>query len=310
MVIYINTHANNGTARKKWASVEQRVLDRLRQGDAEPDVRELPTDLAASVMSDVENGKRVFIAAGGDGTVHMLVNALMAAKKETGHDLVLGAVGLGSSNDYHKPVLPGQMIDGVPVRINAEKTSSHNLGQADCLLTDEKPEKRYFIVNSSLGILAEGNHLFNKGDAVINRLKKRWVNGTINYSAIKTMMVYKNFGVTFSMNNDSFQTQVSNMSIIINPNFTGSYCYDTPITPQSDYLCVNLCENMSRPEQLYTFYQFGKGRFLGLRKTRAWNTPEVKIVPEKQVPFEMDGEVTMVKQVDITLVKGGLTVCH
>ncbi len=54
---------------------------------------------------------------GGDGTVHALVEALALAPRRPPLDhLTLGAVGLGSSNDFHKPV--GRRVGGVPVRLS------------------------------------------------------------------------------------------------------------------------------------------------------------------------------------------------
>ena len=58
------------------------------------------------VRTALRDGTRVFVAAGGDGTVHALVER---ARRIARHDsrsptLPFGVVGLGSSNDFHKPV--------------------------------------------------------------------------------------------------------------------------------------------------------------------------------------------------------------
>ena len=71
-----------------------------RSSSAEPMAPGSATSRAA-----LARGTRVFIAAGGDGTAHALLNALVDAPGRPPLDaLALGAVGLGSSNDLHKPV--------------------------------------------------------------------------------------------------------------------------------------------------------------------------------------------------------------
>ncbi len=83
------------------------------------DVEEVgPFDcVAASVREAVAKGERAFIAAGGDGTVNLLLNAVMELGSGV-TDIRIGAVGLGSSNDFHKPHGPDSVIAGVPVRVD------------------------------------------------------------------------------------------------------------------------------------------------------------------------------------------------
>ena len=82
--------------------------------------RVVETDLAgkwrAAVRREIEDGTRLFIAAGGDGTVSALADELVWARGRIPlGEFTLGAVGLGSSNDFHKPF--GRAVGGVPVRI-------------------------------------------------------------------------------------------------------------------------------------------------------------------------------------------------
>ncbi|MCP4130233.1 MAG: hypothetical protein GY754_04560 [bacterium] len=313
MLILLNPMANNGKGIKKWNKIREDVLSLAKQYGKKVHVEVLPQDPVSLIKNQFNNGKRVFIAAGGDGSVNMVVNALMKLPAKKRSEIIFGAIGLGSSNDFHKPIdkkNKKNSINTIPVKIDFTAPVPYNLGKAEVITDTGEVQENYFAVNSSFGILAEGNHLFNTGDRVINRLKDKWVSGTISYAALKSIATYKNFNSLISIKDENYHTRISNMSIVINPHFTGSLKYDTPVSPQSDYLCVNLCEEMKLLRQLYTFYNLGKGKFTGLPKTRSWKSDAVTITPGRLVPFEMDGEISMVSNVTIQLVKGGLMACQ
>ena len=104
--VFLNERASYGRASKRWAAVEGELRARAGEFDVEPAAS--LARVAESVRLAFDRGERVFIAAGGDGTVNMLVNAIMALEDRS--NVSLGAVGLGSSNDFHKQRLKGAVI--------------------------------------------------------------------------------------------------------------------------------------------------------------------------------------------------------
>src|SRR5437016_2873987 len=92
-LVVLNPNAHGGRARQLWHRITRpagwTVVDR---------------DYSGAVSSAVHNGERSFVAAGGDGTVNALLNAIVACENRPPlEEFTLGAVGLGSSNDFHKP---------------------------------------------------------------------------------------------------------------------------------------------------------------------------------------------------------------
>jgi diacylglycerol kinase family enzyme len=311
MLILLNKYSNNGHGIRKWALIENEVINRVKNMGHEVAIEDSQIDPLELIKEYVSKGEKVFIAAGGDGSVHILANALMKLPNEQRKGLTLGAIGLGSSNDFHKPMSEDSKINGVPVKLNFLDPITHNTGFVEFVTENGDKKSEWFVINSSMGILAEGNDLFNKGDAVISFLKQRWVEGTISYSAAKTMFTYRNYKAKLIINGaESYETMLSNLSVVINPHFTGSLKYDTPVCPQSDHMCVNLCDGMGKLRQFITFYHMGNGRFLGLAQTKTWDASSVEIIPEKPVAFEMDGEVTRTSKVSIKLIKDGLNTCR
>jgi diacylglycerol kinase family enzyme len=273
MVIFLNKYSNNGRGFQRWKSLKNELEEKISTQDYSliSDIKTFKKQLD----QEYRRGKRIFIAAGGDGTVNFLANHIMQMKKEQRRQVILGAVGLGSSNDFHKPFSRNRFFTGrVPFRLDHKNAVLSNAGQVDFVDEKQKTHRKYFILNSSIGIIAQANYLFNSKEKVVYWLKPKWVNGTIWYAALKTLFTAPNLGVKIILRNKTFTSEVTNLSILINPNVSGDFCYDLDVSPKSDSFGIALCEEMG-----------------GL-------------------PLELDGEVHMAKNIRIKLIKGAIKVCQ
>ena len=161
MIVLLNPNAGGGTAASKWESIESRV--RALVG---------PFDLVAAPYADtvkhkvrkaLQNGETEFIAAGGDGTVNLVMTAILEnAPRGIVEKVKLGAVGLGSSNDFHKPLDKSRMIDGIPFKLDFVATIAHDI----CLLTyrngDGTLSNRRWLINAQM----LGDSLAGRADCI------------------------------------------------------------------------------------------------------------------------------------------------
>ena len=77
-----------------------------------------------------EAGVDCVIAGGGDGTVNAVLSALVThAGAARLRRIKVGAVGLGSSNDFHKPF--GTTLAGIPCRLDRHRLRDHDIGRLD-----------------------------------------------------------------------------------------------------------------------------------------------------------------------------------
>ncbi|HEX9956786.1 MAG TPA: diacylglycerol kinase family protein, partial [Fibrella sp.] len=224
-LLFLNEAANNEAGGRKWDSIAKAVLARL-PADAEV-IRYRPGfDLEALLRPRLKTGQEyALLSAGGDGSLHHLLNTLIRIGGESCPDVYLGGIGLGSSNDFYKPVQ--QAIQGVPVRIDPTKTIQTDVGRVRYEQPDGQFQTRYFLINASLGITAQANHLFNEGDWFIRPMKNRWVGLTIQYTALKTILTYKDQSLRLGFDDGPVESlQLTNLNLLKNPHVSGSFRYE------------------------------------------------------------------------------------
>jgi diacylglycerol kinase (ATP) len=224
-------------------------------------------------------------------------------------ELSFGAIGLGSSNDFHKPMRAEHTVKGIPLRINRGSMIRHNL--VKFTWDDDDGERtEYGIVNASVGLVADANQLFNNGDRVLRWVKRLSTRAAIQYCAVKTLLLAGDHRVRLSVDGAARERMVANLGILINPHFGGDFRYDTPIAADGDFMRANLCEDMDTWRKVRTFLALGRGRFSGLPGTSSWECARVEV--ESPIPFtlEMDGEIRQMRKVTAEFIKGGLSVCR
>jgi diacylglycerol kinase family enzyme len=285
----LNPKANGGRAASRW----QAVL-------ADPRARklglaELPVydglNPGPWMEEQLQQGRSHFVACGGDGTVNLAVTAICES------DLLskgarLGAIGLGSSNDFHKPYgLAGrERIAGRPARLSFEHAAPHDVGQA--VFPDAT---RYFAINASVGVTAEANDLFNRGPEPISLLKRRWVDGAIVASALLTFARYRNLELEVAVDAGRKRALLlTNLGVIKNRHFSGSFRYESGPAPDDGQLGVHVCEGMGRAEMLRTLASLARGRFTRTGKTSSASARAAEVTSPAGKPFavETDGEIT------------------
>jgi diacylglycerol kinase family enzyme len=303
-LVALNPACRHGTGAARWTTVQRDVVARF-------DADLVETDAAArwtgSVGAALDAGVRVFIAAGGDGTVNALLNALLDARRPVPlGEVTLGAVGLGSSNDFHKPF--AEVLGRVPVRLRT--ASARDVGCA--LYVDEQgvEHQRAFLVSASIGVTAAANAFFNDGDRLLRALKRSWVGGAIAWAALRTIARHRSLPAILRMPTGERNTELTNLSVMKSPWLSGSFSYDTPVEPSSGRFAINLCEHMGRWALLRTLAGLARGRFLGRAGTHHWSEPEVEVEAARPFDLELDGEVVRARRVRFSLWPERIQVCR
>ena len=308
MIVFINPTAGSDTALKKWKGIVPALHSsgtplRTHMLNGQPSIQE-------EILNCLRAGETDFVAAGGDGTVNALLNALLSVSSgDQIRNIRLGAIGLGSSNDFHKPFIPDQLIDNIPYKTNFNQSLPRDVG---CVSYEENgtPTTKYFLINASVGITAEANHFFNNPDMILRPLKRFHTPSAILYAAIKTILTFRNFQVRLHDDElGEFASNVTNLGIVKNSHFSGNLSYDGPISYDNGKLTVHLSFDMGRIEVLRLMEALSHGKFSSIKNTRSWLTPSITVSASHPFTVEFDGEIIATNSAKFSVLPKHIKVC-
>ncbi|HUL43308.1 MAG TPA: diacylglycerol kinase family protein [Bacteroidota bacterium] len=309
MVILMNPYSGGGTAERKWNGIAGKIAEMrprcevYRCGSQYSAWKTLSSCLAA--------GETEYIAAGGDGTVNAVLNSLMnCSSSDQINAIRMGAIGLGSSNDFHKPFSADHMIDGIPYSIDTCSAQQRDVGR----LTFEqngKPSAKYFLINASVGVTAEANSFFNHPDKVLARLKRHSPPVAILYAAMGTVLSYRNNKLSMlSREFGSFVENVTNLGIVKNPHFSGNFHFPGKAEYNSGKFSIHLFHDMTRVELLRMMRTLSNGYAGKIEKSRSWKESSLTLSGDTPFAVEFDGEVIRTRSVQFEIVPQALWVCQ
>jgi diacylglycerol kinase family enzyme len=308
-VVLLNPNAGGGLAERRWRQVEPEVRRRLGDYVLVPSAG---PGLEQELRRLIGRGSRDFIAAGGDGTVNLLLEALVAGADEAVLPcLRLGAVGLGSSNDFHKAVEGEPSVAGVPLRLERAQAQLHDVGRLRYRDDRGGERVRHWINNASIGTTAEANRLFNHPSTVLRVLKRFSPWRGIIYTAAREIVEYRSRPMALTLDDgDPVKVLVKNLGIVKNPHFSGDLRYDTPYEPGSGVFYVHLLERVSAPRLAYTAWGLLHARFTGRKGTRSWRARYVQVTAGQPFAVEFDGETVVAGQAAFDLLPRLIQVCR
>lgn len=308
MLAVVNPTAGGGKGLARW----QRVAPRLaRQLGAFTTVFPRDADDARAVVHRaVLDGECDLIVGGGDGTVNLVVVTLLQHTSTIDRESVrLGAVGLGSSNDFHKPGRPENLVEHVPVRVAFHQTVRHDVGRLRYRTAQGEWRCRRWILNASVGITAEGNRRFND-DPVVARMKRVHTDLGMAWAALTALRRGEPMAMTVATDGAPERPlRVTNLGIVKNPHFTGVLRYDSAYDPGSGYFTVHLLGDVGAHDRIRAFLGLHHGRFTGLPGTATWRARQLRIRADRAFAVEGDGEIIMTSEAEFTLEPRALAVC-
>jgi diacylglycerol kinase family enzyme len=299
-LVLLNPVARHGRAGRLWDRVRTEVERKF-------DTSVVPSDPGGTwkreIWASLRSGTRVFVAAGGDGTVHALAGAVAEARDGVPlGSIFLGAVGLGSSNDFHKPF--GRLHSGIPLRLDLEKAAPRDLGRIRWVGPEGREQESVLVVSASAGVVAEGNALFSS-----SRLGRRLPSLAIAVAALRAIVRHRGLRVLVRHDGDEEEVELSSLSVLKTQWLSGSLRYDLPVAPDDGFFGVALCEAMGRRRLLGTLAGLARGRFAGRPGTRSFRTAALEL--EAATPFllEIDGEVYPARRATFDLLPERLLLC-
>lgn len=248
----------------------------------------------------LENNGLYFVAAGGDGTVHALLNTIVLdrnAKHKNLDNIHVGAIGLGSSNDFHKPL--NAKIENIPIRLNFKKSVPWDIVQANLIDKNNVARTIYFSISGSIGLVAEANAFFNSKNHLLTILKKNWTQGAILYSALREILI--NRPIDLCINKDERLMGVSALCFLKTNYLSGTLKIDRPISHNDGEISFVLMKDMGRIKLLKTLNDLENNKFNENEYLSFFKKDSLNLSFEDENNIELDGEIYKAKSIELSI---------
>lgn len=278
MRIILNPTAGNGAGVRLRPAIERVLTSKAAACDV---VESRSSGHAASLAQEaMSEGITTIVAAGGDGTVHEVVNGIMTAETSAA-GIRLGVIPIGTGNDFVKMV-PGLSTFGETMEtLFAGRTAPVDVG-----VVEWSGNREYFMNAMGTGIDVE----------VVRRLRRgRLMPGGIAYAVAlaRALAVYRPMPVTLVSNGETITQRIMNLAVCNGPSIGGSFriCPDADVADGLLDTCLieemTLARNARMVPRVMSGTHAGHPGVTMLRGQRV----HLSLADGGPLPFQVDGEL-------------------
>lgn len=236
------------------------------------------TELAQQAILD---GWPIIVAAGGDGTIHEVINGFMLAA-EKDKTATLGVIPLGTAND---------MAIGLQLPTNAAAACQRIAIGNTRLIDIGTVNGHFFGNNSAVGL---------EPAVTINHEQMRWVKGNLRYilAALKAIVQGQPWQMRLVWDDGTYEGPV-NLVSVGNGRRSGGF-YMTPQAEMDDGLLDFLFDvGLTRWQLLTLFPKTFNGTHVDHPLVRYLQTRSLSITASPSTPLHTDGEIIDRKALEI-----------
>jgi diacylglycerol kinase family enzyme len=312
MLVVVNPSADNGRAQTHWERLRPELAKRIGAfTECLTPTRDRQA-VRAEIRAALGRGETRFVAVGGDGTVNLVIHSLAElAPPDLLARCTLGAVGMGSSNDFHKPARPDAIIGGYPCRLDFARPIRHDIGRTTYYDDAKRQHVTHWIINASVGMTAHGNWLYNEARGLIGLAKRLSAAIGMTAAALRALFAAPRQPMTLQRDDGPpVPVRIRNLGVVKNPHFTGWLRYDSPYEPGSGNFFIHVLANSSLWDTLITLARLARGRFAGRRTAQSWRGRQLAVECSTPFAVEGDGEIVVTRRADFSLQPRAIQVCR
>ncbi|HNV68903.1 MAG TPA: diacylglycerol kinase family protein [Candidatus Ozemobacteraceae bacterium] len=322
--IFLNQTANRGGAGERWRLVEQELQRRARPYTAH--VLQAPGDLDRLLPELWTQGARQFAAAGGDGTLQLVVEAVMRhVPGEQRGEIRLGAIGIGTSNDFHKkggvrpaaprtdgqPVVPphaaSSLWNGVPCRLDEAAAHSHDVLELIVKKPDGTTETHWCLQAVHAGTIPVTNQNLTRGGGWCQWMYGHWYWLSLQMAAMHTLFSYAGFEAEIEVNSASISGTFTGMTLLKRCNIAGQFVFATHRTPNDGQIDLAACRKVSGWRMIQLIIAFTEQGFAGHPEVEFRETSEVRAQFSAPQWIDYDGELVQAVEAQVRVLSAALT---
>jgi len=277
--IIINPTSGNAAANKKWNKIVTYLdLYKIPYFATFSQYKHHESEL---VNDAIQKGYRKFISVGGDGTLHHIVNGIMAQKLVEVAELKVAVIPIGTGNDWVKTYrIPKNIKNAVSI-IAKENSIKQDIGHLQLLETAQS-----VFFNNVAGIGFDG--------FVVNNISKFKKYGVMAYllGTITSFMHYKRTILTIKFNNQEISTQ-SLLTIVGICKYSGGGMQLTNNVNTRDGLFdISIAKDFKFLNMLLNIFKFFNGNIVKHKEVETYKTAKIQITAKDKKTFiQADGEL-------------------
>lgn len=260
-------------------------------------------ELDDQVRRALDRGRTDLVAGGGDGTLNALVRCLMRLPPPERRPLRLGALGLGSSNDYLRPPDPDAWLERVQVAL-----SERGAGPREVARLETESETVHYLMNSSVGLIARGCRDFAAPPLWLRALRGCFGYGSsVQLHTLFNVLTHPGVRARVRAGGESEEGLYAGITLLRCPHVAAQVYFRTERVPGDglfDVVCLARVPPQDLPPILERFAREGPRNGGPVRVMQAR-----EVVLEFPAPtlVEFDGEVLEARTARYSLVPDGVT---
>jgi YegS/Rv2252/BmrU family lipid kinase len=275
----VNPASGRAGARALWPAVERGLGRAGVRIDVELTTK--PHEGEEIACAAARAGRRRILVAGGDGSVHDVVNGIMNAGLDPGDRITLAVAPGGTGNDWARSLRIGRDPQAIVASIVGGRTSQLDVGVID-FPKAVPPRRRWFVNVAGAGYDAH----------VIARLPARIPSALAYFKgALSGLASYRSPVFHVAADGESIDGRML-LALVANGRYCGNRMDVAPdARPDDGMFDVVLVDDVGLAKVLVKIAKLYRGTILGDPVVRHLRTASVRIDAEPRVAVEADGQV-------------------
>ncbi|MFH1852442.1 MAG: diacylglycerol kinase family protein [Candidatus Neomarinimicrobiota bacterium] len=285
--IICNPAAGEWLAAKRWVKFKRQLEDHNLAFDYQ--VTEYPSHATEIAGDLIRRGYKRIAVFGGDGTINETIQGLAQFGQQITSELQLLYFPAGSSCDFARKFPDGRsLLD----RFTSNETSLIDICLVECLDRDGQPASRYFINNSSIGVISAANNRYNNVTGLSQIIKRLSVDLGAIMAGLGAIREFTPYDCRIRIDGEEWSgSQMSNVTVFKTPYFGGGMNYGIECIQDNGLVDVVLLEPLSRLRLLAVIPTLYLGSVLKNKAAHHWQCQSFEIDSDQDICIETDGEI-------------------
>ncbi|MDW7691096.1 YegS/Rv2252/BmrU family lipid kinase [Flammeovirgaceae bacterium SG7u.111] len=300
--VIINPHAGNGKALEAWEKTKSAFSGNTSIFSVH--ISQAQAELHNHVNEAYTKGIRRFLAVGGDGTLHSLINALapfiINKNQET---LQIGLLPTGTGNDWVKSQGIDKNIRHFTKILGSTKEKFQNICKISYTENDVEKE-RYFLNIASLGF--GGKTVEN-----VDKLRKKVFLGKLTFIAglAFTLFGFKSTRCKVVIDGSEIKLPLFILAVGKGKFFGGGIKILPHAQPDDNQLAISMVSKIPKWKVLVNITRLFDGTYTKNKEVVVLKGKEVLLKSAKKIPLEIEGEfIGFTKKANISLTQNKIKV--